>query len=162
MLEVDLEIPKELHSHFNNLPLCPEKDTPPGSKLPKLLATLFDKKNYIIHYRNLKQAIKYGLKLVKIHKVLKFNQSPWLKEYIELNTNFRKMASNEFERALYKLLNNSIFGKTLENQLAHRNVYLKSEWEGRFGIQAYISKPSFSRYVAFAPDLVAIELKKTD
>lgn len=114
-LEVDLEYPKHLHDLHNDYPLAPEKYTPKGSACDKLCGTFFDKKDYVIDIRNLKFYLQKGLLLKKVSRVVQYNQKKWLKEWIDLNTNFRKEAKNEFEKDYFKLMNNSVFGKTMEN-----------------------------------------------
>ncbi|XP_060844446.1 uncharacterized protein LOC132924264 [Rhopalosiphum padi] len=110
MYEVDVTYPAELHDQHNDLPFLPQNGIPDGSKVKKLMATFESKKNYVVHYRNLQQAIKNGLIVEKVHRVLQFNQSPWLAEFINLNTEMRKKALNDFEKDFFKLMNNSIFG----------------------------------------------------
>ena len=89
--------------------LAKDLDVKIGGK--KLCLTLQDKKNYICHYRNLKLYLKHGLIITKVTEVLQFNQSPWVRDYIELNTKLRKEAGNNFEKNFAKLMNNSFFGK---------------------------------------------------
>ena len=126
-LEVDLEYPEELHDTHDTFPCAPEhvrieKDMLSdyqkelGEKLEvkyggeKLCLTLNDKEKYVLHYRNLKQYLELGLKLKKVHRVLQFDQSPWLKPYIELNTELRRNATCKFDEDQAKLMNNSYFG----------------------------------------------------
>ncbi|KAJ8980524.1 hypothetical protein NQ317_008321 [Molorchus minor] len=163
VLEVDLEYPPHLHDDHNELPLCPEQMTPPKSKNPKLIPNLRNKYKYIIHYRNLKQCLKYGMKLKKIHRILEFSQSTWLGSYIDLNTKLRNSAKNEFEKDLFKLMVNSIFGKTMENVDKRQDIKLCSCWEnkkGALGARALIAKPHFKSCSIFDENLVAVQLQK--
>ena len=113
ILGVDLEYPKELHVLHNDFPLPPESIELDG--VQKLVPNFQNKIKYVIHYRALKQCLRFGLKLTKIHRILKFDQRPWMKSYIDLNTAMRKKVENDFERNFCKFMNNSVFGKTMEN-----------------------------------------------
>ena len=133
ILEVDLEYPQELHDMHNDYPVFSEKVKVSNDMLSayckkiaekykisiglvcNLIPTLRDKKEYLLHYRNLQLYLDLGLKIKKIHRVLKFDQSPWLKQYINFNTEKRKHAKPSFEKDLFKLMNNSVFGKAMEN-----------------------------------------------
>lgn len=164
ILEVDLEYPNDLHDSHSDLPLCPENIIIGNSKDIKLVPNLNNKTKYKIHYRNLKQCINLGMKLTKIHRILKFNQSPWLQTYIDLNTNLRTLATSDFEKDFYKLMNNSVFGKTMENIEKRVNVKMLTHWENRgkvLGAQDLIAKPEFHSLAVFAENLVAIQLRKT-
>ena len=108
ILEVDLEYPKNLHDLHNDYPLAPEQIM--VNKTSKLIPNLGDKKKYVLHYENLKQYLKLGLKLTHIHRGIKFKESPWLEKYISLNTKLRTEAKNEFEKDFFKLMNNAVFG----------------------------------------------------
>lgn len=159
-LEVDLEYPESIHDNHSDYPMCAEHKNPPGSTQPKLLLTLDKKIKYVLHYLVLKQAIKYGLILKKVYRILKFKQSTWMKPYIELNTKYRTMANNAFEKNFYKLLNNSVFGKTMENVRKHREIKLCSKWLGCGGARKLVADPYFKTCKIFSEDCVAIELNK--
>ena len=122
ILEVEVKYPKRLHKLHSDLPFLPERMKINTCK--KLVCNLFNKKKYVIHVNSLKQALNHGLKLKKIHRVIKFNQKEWLKPYIDMNTELRKAAKNDFEKDLFKLMNNSVFRKTMENIRKHRDIKL--------------------------------------
>ena len=111
ILELDVKYPKNLHDLHSDLPSLPEKMK--ISKNSKLVCNLYDKNNYVVYIRSLKQALDHGMILKKVHIVIQFNQEAWLKEYIDMNTELRKQAKNDFEKDFFKLMNNSAFGKTI-------------------------------------------------
>ncbi|KYN03348.1 hypothetical protein ALC62_05813 [Cyphomyrmex costatus] len=169
ILEIDLEYPYMLHDFHVDLPFCPTREIPPGGKrYEKLLATLHTKERYVIHYRNLQQCIRHGLVVTKIHRIvvplgiLKFAQSRWLRGYIVLNTRFRMLSNNDFERNLYKLMNNAVFGKTMENVRDYKDVRLITYWDGRYGLKVMLAKPNFCSRSIFSEDLVVVELRKLE
>ena len=115
IFEVDVEYPKHLQflylgniSYFD-LPFLPEKTK--TNKIKKLTCNLSDEENYVCNIRLLQQALNHGLILKKVHRVIQFNQEAWLKPYIDMNTELRKQAKNDFEKEFYKLMNNAVFGK---------------------------------------------------
>ena len=111
ILEVDVEYPhdKHLHDYHNDLPFLPEKDARSG----KLMATLKNKNNYVVHSVLLKQALEHGLKVTKVHRVLRFRQDDWMRPYIELNNRVRAATDSKTKKDLCKLMNNSVFGEYL-------------------------------------------------
>ena len=120
ILEVDVSCPKELHNPHNDLPFMCERMEING--VGKLVPNLRDKKGYVIHIRALNQALKHGLILDRIHRAIEFDQSAWMKPYIDFNTQLRTKAKNDFEKDFFKLMNSSVFGKTMENIRKHRNI----------------------------------------
>ena len=170
IFEVDMGYTQSLHDLHNSYPLAPERLTidesmlspfqteqfPMHQKKPsiKLAPNLRDKINYVVHGRNLKFYLEKGMIVTKIHRVLAFDQSPWLKQYIDFNTEMRKQSTSDFGKDFYKLMNNSVFGKTQENLrnrvnvevITKRNVALKR-----------VCKPSFKRSQVIHDDLVIIQ-----
>ena len=126
-MEVDVAYPKELHDYYNDLPFMCAKMKING--VEKLVPNLHYKKKYVIHIKALKQVIDHGLVLERIHRYIEFKQSAWMKEYIDFNTRLRTAAKNDFEKDFCKLMNNSVFGKTMENIRKHRNMKLVNDKE---------------------------------
>ena len=122
ILEVDVKYPKRLHELHSDLPFLSERME--VNKCKKLVCNLFNKKKYVADINALKQALNHGLKLKKIHRVIKFNQKEWLKPYIDMNIELRKAAKNDFEKNLFKLMHNLVFGKTMEIIRKHRDIKL--------------------------------------
>jgi len=157
IMEVDFEYPERLHDNHYDFPLLPKNEKPPNGKHNKLLLTLENKKRYTAHYSTIQQAIKMGLKITKIHRVLKFKQSYWLKSYIDYNTTKRAAAASSFEKDFYKLMNNAIFGKTLQNQRKHKNIMLVSSHEK---LEKLVAKPHFKTTVIINENLVLVSMNK--
>ena len=128
------------------------------SKCKKLVCNLFNKKKYVAHINTLKQALNHGLKLKKIYRVIEFNQEAWLKPYIDMNTELRKLAKNDFEKDLFKLMNNSVFGKTTENIRKHRDIKLVTTDKKRSKL---VSEPNYHTINLISEDLSIIEMKET-
>ncbi|GBM47569.1 hypothetical protein AVEN_90276-1 [Araneus ventricosus] len=173
IFEVDLKYPEELHDLHNDNPLAPEKmdikfeDLSEFSKAvlngikytpsTKLVPNLKDKKNYITYYKNLQFYLKHGLKLEKVHKILRFQQKPWLKKYIMFNTEQRKNSKSAFEKDFFKLMNNSVYGKTMENIRNRVDVQLVNDEKKA---QKLVAAPTFKRFKIFDNELVGVERVK--
>ena len=157
ILEVDLEYPENLHDLHNDYPFCPER-VECKNRVEKLIPNLRDKTKYVIHYKNLIQCLKAGLKLKKIHRGIKFIESEWMKPYVEMNTNLRTKAKNNFEKDFYKLMNNSVFGKTMENIRNRVNVKLVNTQQK---LKKLAAKPNFKSHKIFTENLVSVHMKKT-
>lgn len=181
-LEVDLEYPQELHDDHNCYPLAPEhkivhdEELSPYSqqlweelhaadgltmrrrgKTSKLIPTLEDKKHYVLHYRNLQLYLSLGMKISHVHQVLEYKQEPWLMNYIDFNSKKRQNAKNNFEKDFFKLMNNAVFGKTMENLRNRVNIKLVHTEKK---LKKLCAKPSFDRLKIFNEDLVGVENKK--
>ena len=175
ILEVDLEYQKELHQLHHEYPCAPEKKiitdellsdyarkikeehSVSSGKVPKLVTTLNDKEKYVSHYRNLQLYLSLGIRIKKIHRGVEFDQSPWLKEYIDFNTEMRKNAKNSFEKDFFKLINNSVFGKTMENLRKRVNIELVTD-EKR--LNKLSAKPTYVSSKIFNENLVGVHTKK--
>ena len=158
ILEVDLEYPENLHDLHNDYPLCPEK-VKCKNGVEKLIPNLRNKKKYVLHYKNLIQCLDMGLKVTRIHRGIKFVESEWMKPYIDKNTNLRAKAKNNFEKDFLKLMNNSVFGKTMENIRNRVDVKLVNTKEK---LRKLVAKPNLkSPPKIFSENLVSVHMKKT-
>ena len=168
-LEVDLDYPEELHDEHNDLPMAPEKikvleemvapiqleiknnyDFKVGIT-NKLIPNLLPKKNNVVHYRNLKYYLSQGLILKKVHRILEFKQSPWMKPYIDFNTQKRMVATNEADKSLFKLLNNAAYGKTMENIRKRMKIRIIKAPKD---FLKYPSRPTYINHIIFGKNLV--------
>ena len=171
ILEVDLEYPKELHELHNDYPLAPEKlvvtndvlskyckeiadkyDIKVGD-VKKLTPNLGNKTKYVVHYRNIQLYLYLGIKLTKIHRVLTFKQSNWMKKYIDFNTKKRMCATNDFEKDFFKLMINSVYGKTMENLRKRINV---RSVNNKKDFLKYTSRPAYVNHKLFNKNFAAI------
>ena len=177
ILEVDLEYPGELHDVHNTYPLAPERMMVKkewmseyqhrllgvgvaSTEVEKLVPNLHNKDRYVLHYRNLQLYLSLGMRLTKVHRALRFQQSCWMEPYIRLNTELRKKATSGFEKDLFKLMNNSVFGKTMENLRKRVDVKLVRTGEDD-RLRRLIASPSYARANIFDDDLAAIQMHKS-
>ena len=158
ILEVDLYYPDELHDKHNDYPLCPER-VKCKNGVEKLIPNLRGKKNYVLHYKNLIQYLDIGLKVTHIHTGIKFVESEWMKPYIDMNTNLRANAKNNFEKDFFKLMNNAVFGKTMENIRNRVDVKLVNTVEKA---RKLIARPEFRNHKIFSENLISVHMKKTN
>ena len=156
VLEVDVDIPVELHDKFNDFPPLPEKVKMGG--VHKLVPNLWNKRKMVVHRKALKQALQLGCVLKKVWRGLKFREKPWLKEFIELNVKLRQEAKNAFEKNFFKLMNNAVFGKTMENLRKRQSIELVCD-EKRF--LKLVAKSNYSHSTRFAENLLGVHMKKT-
>ncbi len=156
ILEVDLEYPKELHDLHGEYPLAPERLL--ISKVKKLVPNLYDKTKYVVHHETLKQYLELGMKITKIHRGISFEEKKFMKPYIDLNTELRKKGTTDFEKDFYKLMNNSVFGKTMENVRNRVNVKLVTN---KLSLNKLVKKSNYVRVNEFHENLVAVHMEKT-
>ena len=157
LLEIDVEYPKELHENHNELPFLAERMK--IGREEKIVQNLENKKEYVLYIRALDQALKHGLKLKKVNRVIEFRQSKWMKAYIMLNTRLRKDAKNEFGKDFFQLMNNSVFGKTMENIRNHKDMKLVTSDKKYL---KYVMKPNLKDGFPFSKHLFAVEMGKTE
>ena len=172
--EVDLNYPEQLHILHDQYPLAPEHLTIKKEMLSqyqrqlgenlgvkfegkKLCPTLYDKKQYICHYRCLKQYLELGLVLTKVHRVIEFNQRPWLKSYIEHNTELRRKATCKFDENQAKLMNNSFFGKTCEDTRKYKDVRIVLNKEE---LSKLTKKEGFSQFKIYGENIATVMMNK--
>ena len=128
----------------------------------KLIPNLYDKDEYVVHYRNLQYYIQKGMILEHIYEAISFDQSPWMKPYIEMNTAFRAKAENDFEKDFFKLMNNAVFGKTMENLRKRQRVDLVQPQTHPKKYEKLTSNASFKSRRIITENLVAIHRRKTE
>ena len=156
IFEVDVKYPRRLHDLLSYLPFLPKRMK--IDKCKTLVCNLRNNKKYVVHIRSLKQALNYELKLKKVHIIIEFNQESWLKPYIDLNTELRKIAKNDFEKHFFKLTNNVVFGKTMENVRKHRDIKLVTTDKKR---SILVSEPNYHTMNYISEELSTIEMKRT-
>ena len=156
ILEVDLEYPAELHDFHNDFPLAPEKMI--LGKVEKLTQNLRDKEKMVLHGKNLQLYLSLGMKLKLIRRGLKFQEKDFMKNYIDKNTFLRSQAKNDFEKALFKLMDNSVFGKTMENVRNRVSIELVKDAERAAKL---VNKPNFEELKIFDEFLIAVKMRKT-
>ena len=174
--EVDIEIPENLHNKFKDFPVCPEIKSIDDNNLSdyqkylndylnikynekdkKLILDLLPKKNYKVYYKNLEYYLKLGIKVSKVHEILTFDEKPFLKEYIDKNTELRKYAKNDLEKNLFKLMNNAIFGKSVENVLNRSNIKLINDDPEK--LLKLIRQPNFENVYEITDKLCLVKSK---
>ena len=157
LLFVDVIYPKNLREKHKYLSFLPEKVK--RNKVTKLPCEITDKNNYSVSIFALKQALNHGLILKKVHSVISFRQEAWLKPYTDMNTQLRTKATNEFEKHFYKLCNNSVHGKTMENVRKHRDIRLVKNDKKR---NILASEPNCHSTKCISEDLLIMEMKKRE
>ena len=154
-LEADVKYSKRLHKLHSDLPFLPERME--TNKCKKLVCNLSNKKKYVTH-KFIKTSLKSWIKVKKIHRVIEFNQDAWLDPYIDKNTELREVSPNNFKKDFFKLMNNAVFGKAMENIRKHRDIKLVTTDKKRSKL---VSEPNYHTINLISEDLSIIEMKKT-
>ncbi len=177
IVKVDLRYPPELHEAHSDYPLAPERisvkeewlsdkqlnikaqyNLPRSDYTSKLIPNLMDKKEYVVDYRNLKFYLKHGLQLTKVNSAVKYFQSKWMAPYIAVNQAKRSACKTDFEKEFFKLMNNSVFGKTCENQKKRTSIYLVNN-KAKFN--KLVFKPNFMDAHVYTDSFASVEMQKT-
>ena len=156
ILEVDLHIPSRLHNVLKDFPLIFTHEE--IGKTVKLVGTLYDKEKYIIHIKNLRYIALKGVVVKRIHRVLRFKQRSFLKNYVQINSRLRRMTHDKFTKNQCKAMNNKLFGKTMEDSRKYTEIKLINN---NRSLKRYLSKPHFKRSAIFSENLAAVQMKKT-
>ena len=155
-LEVDLVYPKELHDLHSGYPPAPETVTVNDTK--KLIPHLANRKKYVLHHETLRQCLKYGVKLTQIHRGIRYTESKFLEKYIASNTESRMVAKNEFEKDFFKLMSNSVFGKTMENVRERSKIRIVNGQETE-KLESLIARPNYrGAFVFEGSELVSLSM----
>ena len=186
-VKCDLGYPEALHDLHNDYPLAPERKLVETKMLSpyahaiksklnigddsceKLVPNLLDKKDYVLDIRNLAYYVKAGLIVKNVKSVITFKQSKWLKPYIDFNTTKRANAKNDFEKDYYKLRNNAVFGKTMENLRGRVDMHFVTSYKSwgkkavkkESTVERKIASPLYDGHVIYNDDLTAIKMKKS-
>ena len=158
-----MEYPRKLWKSHNDYPLALERMMVGGgggaAGVEKLIGSFRPKKHYVVRYHNLRQYLEMGMRLTAVHRGIRFYQCPWMASYISKNTELRKTAANSFEKDFFKVMNNSVFGKTIENIRKRQNVVLVDD---RRKAAKLSTKPNFDPATIFDQNLIAVHMKKTE
>ena len=154
VIEADVDYPQELHDLHSDIPFLSERMV--INKTKKLVCNLHNEKNYVAHI-NILWIKAHGLKLKKVHRVIEFEQEAWLKKYFDFNTDLRAKATNDFEKDFFKLMNNAVFRKTMENVHKHRTIKLVKTDKKR---NKLVSEPNYHTMKLIDDNLAIIEMKK--
>ena len=131
------------------------------TEVKKLVPNLRNKDRYVLYYRNLQLYRSLSMRLTQVHRALRFDQSPWMEPYIRMYTELRKKAASDFEKDLYKLMNNSVFEKTMENLRKRVDMKLVRSHE-KDKLRRLIASPAFPRANIYDDDLAAIQVHKSN